>query len=122
MRYRPLSPTGDFTLGQPFLTNTPQAVAQAIGTRLKLWLAEWFLDTTDGSDWDGQVLGERYGKAPDAMVKRRILGTTGVSSIVSYSGSFSGGAARTYNIQALVQTIYSLTPISINESIQVTAP
>lgn len=39
MRYRVLSPTGDYTFGQgpgEFLVNSPAAVAQAIGTRLRL--------------------------------------------------------------------------------------
>ena len=114
MRVRPLSPTGDYTIGQPWLVNSPQAVAQIIYTRLKLWLTEWFLDTTDGTPWLTEVVGERYNKTPDAAIKARILGSPGVSSIVAYSSQFSGSPQRTLTINATVQTIYSVTPISIS--------
>jgi hypothetical protein len=114
MRYRPLSPTGDFTIGQPFLVNSPQAVGQAVLTRLKLWLGEWFLNTADGTPYYTQVLGERYGKSPDAAIKARILGTPGVTSLVAYSSTFVGGSARMLTVQTVVQTQYSVTPIPIN--------
>ena len=114
MRTRPLSPLGDFTIGQAWLVNSPQAVEQCIGTRLKLWLSEWFLDTSDGTPWLTEVLGERYGKAPDAAIKRRILGTPGVSQILSYSSQFSGSATRTLTVNVTVQTIYSVTPVSVS--------
>lgn len=119
MRYRPLSATGDFTIGQRWLINNPQAVAQAILTRLKLWLGEWFIDTTDGTPYFTQVLGERYAKNPDAAIKRRILGTPGVTSIVTYSSSFNG-ATRVFTVNATVQTQFSVTPVPI--SIPLAAP
>lgn len=114
MRVRPLSPTGDYTFGQPWLVNSPQAAAQVISTRLKLWLGEWFIDTTDGTPWATQVLGERYNRTPDAAIKRRILGSPGVLSIVSYSSTFSGGARRTLTVQATVQTVFSVTPVTVS--------
>jgi hypothetical protein len=114
MRVRPLSPTGDYTIGQPWLVNSPQAVAQVIRSRLKLFREEWFLDITDGTPWFTDVLGERYKTSPDAAIKSRILGTPGVSSIVTYSSVFSGSPLRTLTIKATVQTIYSVTPISIS--------
>lgn len=113
MRTRPLSPLGDYTIGVPWYVNIPQAVSQSIGTRLKLWLGEWFLDTTDGTDYLGQVLGERYGKNPDAEIKGRILGTPGVTQILSYSSVFSGSATRILTISVTVQTLYSTTPVSL---------
>lgn len=114
MRTRPLSPLGDFTIGQPWLVNVPQAVEQSIGTRLRLWLGEWFLNTQDGTPYLTEILGERYGKAPDAAIKRRILGTPGVSQIISYSSQFSGSASRILTVNVTVQTIYSTTPISVS--------
>lgn len=114
MRTRPLSTFGDLTIGQPWLVNSPQAVEQCIGTRLKLWLGEWFIDTSDGTPYLTEILGERYGKAPDAAIKRRILGTRGVTQILSYSSSFSGSAGRTLTVNATVQTLYSTTPITVS--------
>jgi hypothetical protein len=114
MRTRPLSPLGDYTIGQPWYVNNVQAVEQSIGTRLKLWLSEWFLDTTDGTPYLTEILGERYNKTPDAAIKRRILGTPGVKQILSYSSSFSGSPSRILTVNVTVQTIYSVTPVSVS--------
>ena len=114
MRTRPLSPLGDFTIGQPWLVNVPAAVEQSISTRLKLWLGEWFLDTSDGTPYPTEILGERYNKTPDAAIKRRILGTPGVTQILSYSSSFSGSATRNLTVNVTVQSLYSVTPISVS--------
>lgn len=120
MKYRPLSATGDFTIGRPFYTNTPQAVAQAVLTRLKLWLGEWFIDTTDGTPYLTQVLGTRLGKAPDAAIKSRILGTPGVTQLISYNSSFTG-STRVLTVTALVQTQFSTTPIQVSANVTVGA-
>jgi len=114
MRTRPLSPTGDMTIGQPWYINSPQAVEQTISTRLKLWLGEWFLDVSDGTPYLTEVLGERYGKTPDAAIKARILGTPGVTQLISYSSTFSGSSTRQFTVNATVQTQYSVTPIAVS--------
>src|SRR5580658_4367459 len=108
MRYRPLSPTGDYTIGQPFYVNNVQAVSQAISTRLKLWVGEWFVDQTDGTPYPTQILGERYNRNPDAAIKARILGTPGVTNLISYSSQFDGNT-RILTVNASVQTQYSVT-------------
>jgi hypothetical protein len=125
MRYRPLSASGDFTIGQRWLVNSPQCVEQAISTRMKLWLGEWFLDVTDGTPYLTQVLGERYNKSPDAAIKRRILGTPGVSQLIAYSSSFNAptdSQPRTLTVNARVQTIYSVTPVSVSLPLTVAVP
>jgi hypothetical protein len=110
MRYRPLGPGGDYTIGKPFLVNTPATVGQAILTRLKLWKGEWFVDTTDGTDYPGKVEGKRYGN-PDAEIKQRILGTPGVTAIASYSSTYDGNK-RLLTVNAVVDTIYGQVTIS----------
>jgi len=116
MRYRPLDAAGDYTVGRPFLANDPAAVAQAIQTRLRLSLGEFFLDTTDGTPWLTEILGPRANLNPDAAIKQRILGTPGVTSIVSYSSSFDGGP-RALSVNASVQTAYSAAPITVSQVI-----
>lgn len=113
-----MSPLGDYTIGLPFFVNVPQAVEQAISTRLKLWLGEWFLDTTDGTPYFQQVLGERSraGKNPDAAIQRRILGTPGVKQILAYSSQYTGNI-RQLTVNATVLTIYSTTPISFSTTL-----
>lgn len=114
MRYRKLSASGDYTLGgqAAFYVNTPEAVAQAVSTRLRLWLGEWFVDTTDGMPWLTDVLGKRFqGRNPDAVIKERILGTQGVLEIASYSSDFNG-ETRKLSVTASINTIYGAATIS----------
>src|SRR5260364_424406 len=54
MRYRRLDAAGDYAFGRglsDFEQDTPEAVAQAVKTRLALRFGEWFLDTSDGTPW-----------------------------------------------------------------------
>lgn len=106
MRTRPLSPTGDFTIGLPWYVNNSTAVAQSISTRLKLWFGEWFLDVTDGTPYLTDILGERYKGDPNAAIKRRILGTPGVTGFAAYSSTFDG-TRRSLTVNAVVNTQFS---------------
>lgn len=108
MFVRALSPTGDYQLGR-FLQNSSLAVAQCIRTRLGLWTGQWFLNTTEGTDWANAVLG--YNTPYDLTIQDRILGTPGVDYIQSYSSTLIG---RNLSINATVITIYDTTPIVIN--------
>ena len=117
MQYRKLDPAGDYTLGSgaDFLVNSPEAVAQAVKTRLALWSSEWFIDTSDGMPYSTEVLGKRYQrKNPDSAIKQRILGTPGVSEIVSYSSNFDG-VPRKFSVAATINTIYG--PATIPEAL-----
>jgi len=116
MRYRQLDANGDYMLGQnAFLVNSPQAVAQAVQTRLALWLGEWFIGVTDGTPWDQQILGKNLtGRNPDAAIKQRILSTPGVTEIVSYSSNFDGNA-RTLSVNATINTVYGQTTIQVTQ-------
>jgi hypothetical protein len=112
MRYRPLSPTGDYTIGVPFLTGSA-AVAQAIETRLKLFLGEWFIDVTDGTPWlptgspNTGILGRQFGADPNAPIRLRILGTPGVTQILTYSSTITG---RSISVSGTVSTQFSTDP------------
>lgn len=92
MRYRKLSPTGDYTFGQQqadFWINVPDGVAQAVSTRLQLRLGEWFLDTSQGTDWAGKILGVRTALTRDVEIRQRVLNTPGVTQIDNYSSSLN---------------------------------
>jgi hypothetical protein len=108
MKYRKLDTAGDYTLGTgaDFLTDTPEAVGQAISTRLKLWQGEWFIDTTEGMAWATEVLGKRFqNTSPDSAIQRCILGTQGVIEIEEYSSTYEGNT-RKLTVTATVSTIY----------------
>lgn len=111
MRYRALDANLDYTVGIPFLANSPATVGQAVLTRLKLLQGEWFLDVTDGTPYLQRILGKHYGSNPDAYIKQRILGTQGVTSILSYTSTFDG-ATRKFTVNATIATIYGTTTIS----------
>lgn len=113
MRYRAHSPDGDYVfVGQsPFLIDTPAAVAQAIKTRLRLAAGEWFLDDREGFDLS-QVLGNNTQATRDLEVKRVILGTDGVTALVSYFSQVD--SQRRFTVEARVDTAYG--PVTIQEA------
>ncbi len=113
MRYRMLDANGDYSFGQSsanFYINQVEAVAQAVRTRLSLWLGEWFLDTSDGTAWATEVLGKYTQLAYDAAIRARILGTTGVTEITAYSSVFDGNT-RALTITATIKTAYGTADI-----------
>lgn len=103
MKYRALDANGDYVLGA-FLSNTPEAVAQAVKTRLALWMGEFFMDTSDGTPYYQDILGHNTNY--DLEIQDRILGTTGVSEIVSYSSSVVN---RALSVTCTISTIYGTT-------------
>jgi hypothetical protein len=113
MRYRKLSPTGDYLLGQAgqFLVDSPEVVAQAIQTRLLLSTGEWFLDLTEGTPYSTEILGTGTQGSRDQAIKERILDTPGVVELVSYSSAVED---RRFSVSARVSTIYGPTTINVN--------
>lgn len=82
---------GDFVFGHglaDYLTEN-EAIALLVKDRLLLWLAEWFLDITQGANWT-MILGK---KPPPILlaeqeVRRIVLGTTDVTAVTKLSVSF----------------------------------
>lgn len=115
MRYRKLSPTGDYVFGNgqaDFWRDVPDAVAQAAYTRLQLWLGQWFLNTADGTPYQTQVLGKYTGSTRDAAIRARILGTQGLTSIDAYASQVDRDT-RAFSVQATVTTTYSASQIRV---------
>ncbi|MGY2438549.1 hypothetical protein [Pseudomonas sp. SDO52101_S400] len=114
MRYRKLDANGDYTFGHQqadFLRDSPEAVAQAISTRLKLDQGEWFLDKTEGMPWSSEVLGERTVATRDSAVQKRILGTQGVVQLDSYDSGLDPDT-RKFTPTAEVTTVYGQATIN----------
>jgi hypothetical protein len=113
MRYRKLGSAGDYTFGHQqadFYRDQPEAVAQAVQTRLELFTGEWFLDTSDGTPWRTDVLGKYTQAAYDIVLKDRILGTEGVLSIEAYSSTLNR-QTRALSVQASISTIYGTATV-----------
>lgn len=112
MRYRAESAAGDYIFGpaSSFLIDSPQAVAQAIKTRLMLFTGEWFLDSGEGLD-KANILGNNTQGTRDQEVQQRILGTTGVNSLLNYSSAVD--AQRNFTVAAEVDTIYGAVSLTV---------
>jgi hypothetical protein len=117
MKYRKLTSTGDYMfgeLGQEFYINSPEAVAQAVMTRLLLWKGEWFVDIQDGTPYQTEVLGMHTKSTYDLAIQARVLGTQGVVKITDYY-SILNTVTRELQVAVTIDTIYG--PIKIEETL-----
>ena len=117
MRYRRQTASGDYVFGagpDDFFVDEPKAVAQAVETRLKLFVGEYFPDLTVGMPWQSQVLGFNSSDTYDAAIRNCISATQGFDSFVTYSSKLNT-IARTLTVNAKINTIYSgqTAPLSI---------
>jgi len=115
MKYRKLDANEDYSFGNgnlDFHKDTPETVAQAVLTRLRLWSGEWFLDTTEGTPYQAGVFGKNDQATADGVMRERILGTQGVVGIVAFSSSLNRDL-RLYSVSATIDTIYG--QVQINE-------
>lgn len=115
MRYRKLSPMGDYTFGnglQDFYIDVPAAPGQAVKTRLLLWLGEWFLDNTVGTPYLEGILGKHSQTMADTTVQDRTLGTQGVTAISSFQSTIDP-VDRSYSVQMTIDTQYGTTPVQV---------
>lgn len=113
MRYRKLDQNDDMVFGhggQDYLVNSPQTVAQAIFTALRLLLGEWFLDTTKGVPWLTQVVGRHNNY--DDVVKNAIRSVQGVVEIQDYSSSLDPVKRVLVINQGTVITVYGPVTLS----------
>ena len=117
MRYRKLDENGDYSFGNSqanFYRDTPEAVGQAVLTRLRLWVGEWFINTEDGTDWLDQVLGEGTSLLYEQVIKQRILETQGVTEITDFFTQYDPNT-RELAIQTTINTIYG--ELTLQESL-----
>lgn len=113
MTVRRLDPdTGDIaTSGQQFLTGVEE-IAQTVETRLRLFLAEYFRDITDGTPWFEQILGKGSSlDAKEAAIKNRILRTDGVIRLTKFNTDFDIDT-RKYTVTAGILTSFGETDIT----------
>ena len=108
MRYRKLTAENDYSIGHgaaDYYRDSPETVAQAVATRLRQLLGEWFLDETDGTPYQTQVLGRHTQETYDPALRLRILETTGCTGILEYESLFDPDA-RKLTVRAVIDTIY----------------
>jgi hypothetical protein len=110
MRIRKVDPvTGDAVFGgdqASILRNSPDAVGVLVEARMNLWQEQWYLDRSEGTPYEQQVLGRRTEGLRDAALRARILSTQGVVSLKGYN-SVQNRQTRTLDVAAEIQTAYS---------------
>lgn len=115
MRYRKLTPDGDFSFGAgqlDFYRDVPEAVGQAALTRLLLWVGEWFLDIDEGTPYMQGILGKHSIETANATIQDRILNTQGVTGIRSYESEVNG-VTRAMQVNMEIDTIYGPTDVDL---------
>ena len=116
MRYRKLSATGDYMFGNgqaDFLVNSPETVAQAVQTYLRLFLGEWYLNVNDGTPWLEGVLGYNSKEQADQTLISTILGIQGVQNISNWESTQDPTTRKYTSISAVVDTIYGQTQLQM---------
>ncbi len=113
MRYRKLDTNGDMNFGNQqadFYRDNPEAVAQAVWTRLRLWVGEWFIDTTEGTPYQQAALGTNKKSTIGPAIRERILGTQSVTSIESFELLIDPDN-RVATISAVINTAFGSTQL-----------
>lgn len=108
MKYRRLDENMDYTFGKGndnFWIDVPDAPGQAVLTRLKLELGQWFLDLEDGTPWNTRVLGKYTGNTRDPVIRARVLNTEGVRFLIAYSSHFDP-ETREWGVDMTIDTNY----------------
>lgn len=120
LRYRKLSPTGDYSFGggqADFYINVPAAVAQAVQTRLLLWLGEWYLNTSDGTPYLESILGKHSQQTADTVIQDQILNTQGMINISEYSSELDPDTRSMTVTNCTINTIYGTTPVDLSNNV-----
>lgn len=113
MKYRKLDANGDYIFGGSgeFFVDSPDAVRQAIQTRLLLLTKEWFLDSQEGTPYDPEIVGYGTQATRDPAIRDRILGTPGVQELLVYSSSVEP-RTRKFTVSAVVLTQFGQAPVT----------
>lgn len=115
MRYRKLTPDGDYSFGAgqlDFYRDVPEAVGQAVMTRLLLWLGEWFLNTDEGTPYMLGILGKHSKEVADVTIQDRVQATQGLVDIEEYE-SILGAENRALTVGMTINTIYGPTLVQV---------
>lgn len=109
LRVRTMDANKDMTFGlggANFLVDSPDAVAQIIGTKLLLWRGQWYVNLGAGVPFTQRILGYRNAPLSAAIINRAILSTPGVTGIEN-SGFSYDSTTRTLTVQAdQIDTIF----------------
>lgn len=118
MRYRKLTAGGDYSFGSgqlDFYRDVPEAVGQAVETRLLLFTGEWFLDIDEGTPYFTTILGKHSKESADISIQDRVNNTEGLVSIENYESEIDPDNRR-MSVAMDINTIFGPTQVEIDNS------
>lgn len=118
MRGHKLDSDGDLVTHGEMWVRDKECIAQAVETRLKLYLGEYFRDITDGMPWfekadgTGGILQKGYSTAEvESLIRLRISQTDGVLKILKFNTSYDI-QKRAFSVSAVIYTEYGETEVN----------
>lgn len=106
MIYRALSDTGDMTIGNKTVyIEGVDAVRQAVVTRLRQLIYEWWEKLEDGVPYWQKIIAMRNVNEAVRIIRARIEQTTDVVSILAFEHEWNN-ETRSLTIRAGIQSIY----------------
>lgn len=111
MRYRVLTEDGDFTLGNgnAYIEGV-DAVRQAVVTRLRELIYEWWEQLEDGVPYWQNIIAKRNINEAVRIIRRRIEQTKKVVTILVFEHNWNN-ETRSLTIRAGIQSEYGLFQI-----------
>jgi len=95
---------GDLVLTNDVDQNGTDSTLQSVCQRLRLYLGEWFMNTSAGVPWYQQILVKNANPSHiDGLLRDCILGTPGVVALLAYS-STANHAQRSFHVTFTIQT------------------
>lgn len=117
-RVRRLDENGDLPESGSMWLYDIEAIEQTIKTRLYLFSGEYWRDVAEGVPWIDRILTKNNGnntiQAKIAILRRRILDTDGVRSILKWDADFDF-QTRTLSIQTTVLTEFGTVDIQASQ-------
>jgi hypothetical protein len=94
-----------------YFQNTPEAVAQSVLTRLRLWRGEWYLDTEEGTPYMQEILGKNKEASAVSALYKRVRETEGVTAITNFQTSFNPDT-RKMSFEIEIETEYGSATVN----------
>ncbi len=113
MKYRRLSPSGDyvFGFGQTCFVPDAAAVSQAISTKLKMFQGDFWENISDGLPFFQEIAGSNNKPMTDLLIQSRILQVPNVTGIASFSSTIDSN--RHYSATISVNTAFGAVGVTV---------
>lgn len=99
--------------GRPVILTGIDAIKQKVKLRLRFFLGEWFLNTSEGVAWRQNILIKNPNiTVVNTLIKKAILGTEGIDGLLSFE-LITNNSTRTLTINFKAQTNYGIATMGV---------